>query len=215
MSEKKLYVAAWEWQRRAEGPFQATVVWTAGCSIRCTGCMNKHLWDRDASAQFFVDEVLLLAIVALGRSYGDTALVFVGGEPMDQAEALAAMLPQVKRVYPETTVVVYSGYTHEALMRRQDARRALRHADILVDGPFVPTLADDNLGYRGSSNQRVIDLNATREAGEVVLADWDSVLVFDAHTVSGPPLLVKGLEISAETAEIATCGAAPIAQVAQ
>lgn len=204
-SSLPLAVARWATERTSEGPYQATVLWTAGCSLHCAGCMNRDLWNREASTQYKVDRTLLLAMVALGRSLGDRALVFVGGEPMEQAKALAALLPWVRKAYPDITITVYSGYTYEALTKRPAARKALASVDFLVDGPFVLSLADDNLGYRGSRNQRVIDLNATHKAGQVVLADWDGMLVFRGSTVSGPPALANRLP-SAKT-RAAVCGA--------
>lgn len=160
-----------------EGPGPRTVIWFAGCPLACPACINPQLWPADSGELVSLDEAgrRLLA----GRAHGDRGVTFVGGEPMAQPEALAALCALIRREWPPTSglplIILYSGYTLEALRARRSSavEAALAAADVLVDGPFVAALAADTLGYRGSRNQRVIDLSATLRAGRVVTLDWD------------------------------------------
>ncbi len=118
-------------------------------------------------------------VLDYGRTLGDMGVTFVGGEPLDQPQALAEMCEYVRDTWPLTKwaprLIVYSGYTFEELQAGNDPAvfRALAAADVLVDGPFIQALFDANLGYRGSRNQRVMDLQRTLETGHVVTLDWD------------------------------------------
>jgi anaerobic ribonucleoside-triphosphate reductase activating protein len=160
-----------------EGPGYRTVLWFAGCSIRCIGCQTPELWSR-ASGQAVLLDVVRRALDR-GQAIGDRGVTMIGGEPFDQPEALAELCEHVKSTWPSSTsaprLMLYSGYTIETLQSRNDpaVARALTTADVLVDGPFIQTLFDANLAYRGSRNQRLIDLPRTFEAGNVITLDWD------------------------------------------
>ncbi len=108
-------------------------------------------------------------------------------------------------LFPELAITVYTGYWLEKLRIRKDMALILRTARYLVDGPFIYSLADPNLGYRGSSNQRVIDLDATRNTGyqEIVLENWDGLLIYDRGTLSGPPVILKH---QGDEYDISQCG---------
>lgn len=177
----------------SEGPWRNTTVWTAGCSIRCRGCFNVNLWDPRAGHKVGLGD--FLHTVLDGRDQGDEGLAVVGGEPFDQPLALGIYLTAVKLLIPELTITVYTGFTLEALLKKPKAWLALRVIDFLVDGPFVRKLADDNLGYRGSSNQRVIDLAKTRSRRWVVqTADWDNLVVIGEGYIAGPEHLLGALD---------------------
>lgn len=187
----KLKIATWKHNSYAEGPRRNTTVWVSGCKIRCPGCFNLELWDGRLGKEVSLGEILRL--VWKGRGLGDRGLAFVGGEPFDQAEALGLACRAVHRFFPEHVITIYTGYRLEALLRRPNATLALETAHYLVDGPFILSLADPNLGYRGSKNQRVIDLQASRENAfqKIALANWDGLLVYDRGVLSGPPAILK------------------------
>lgn len=96
-----------------------------------------------------------------------------GGEPLAQPEACAQVVTHLKGA--DIHVIVYSGLIYEDLVRAKDPALdgVLSLADVLVDGPFVVSLRDESLAYRGSSNQRVIDLAKTRETGKLCLLEWE------------------------------------------
>jgi len=193
-----MHVAAIRHGQVQEGPGRRTVVWLAGCSIRCDGCINPHLFERAAWPARPVMDVLWEVLA--GCKAGDAGVSVVGGEPFDQPDALEALAAMVhaawRRVRGVPRLILYSGYHLEDLLARPEASVAvaLNAADVLVDGPFVRSLARAGLGYRGSANQRVIDLAATRTAGTVVeLPDWDvpSVEVLDDGRVTMSPGLAR------------------------
>jgi anaerobic ribonucleoside-triphosphate reductase activating protein len=119
--------------------------------------------------------------VRRGIALSDVGISVVGGEPFDQPAALAVLVREVAARWPRCgdipRIIVYTGYTFEALVARCEpmVETALRFIDVLIDGPFVRALADRNLAYRGSSNQRVINMPATLQCGAVVtIKDWDT-----------------------------------------
>ena len=184
-------VARWKHNSYAEGPRPNTTFWLSGCSLHCKGCFNPELWDgrlgRDVSL------LRMLGIIRQGIRVGDRGIAFVGGEPMDQADALGQLCLAARLLFPELVITIYTGYRLENLRRRRIAAIVLLTAHLLVDGPFVFSLADRNLGYRGSANQRVIDLVKTRKTGfnRVALENWDGMLVYDRGTLSGPPAILN------------------------
>lgn len=162
-----------------DGPGRRTALFLQGCPIHCHGCQNRHLWDPDAGTTAPTD---LIASVLLATGLD---LTISGGEPFYQASALAELLRTIKVeaknwvLNPERHVVVYTGYVLEDLLDAADVVpgvvEVLELADVLVDGPYDRSLDHDGMQWRGSSNQRVIDLAATRAAGwRVVELDWDT-----------------------------------------
>lgn len=196
-------VARWKHNSYAEGPRPNTTFWLSGCSLRCKGCFNPELWDgrlgRDVSL------LRMLEIIQRGRRLGDRGIAFVGGEPMDQADALGRLCLAARLLFPRLVITTYTGYRLENLRRRKAAALVLLTAHLLVDGPFVFSLADRNLGYRGSANQRVIDLVKTRKTGfnRVALENWDGMLVYDRGMLSGPPAILKA---KGENLHVDQCG---------
>lgn len=138
----------------ALGPGCRYVVWVQGCRRRCPGCLTPESRPLDggttlAAADLAADIVLSPHIDGITIS---------GGEPFLQAPALAEMLVAVRSRRPGLTVIVYTGFRHEELMARPDARALLELTDVLIDGEYVEAL-NDGRGIRGSSNQRVICLS--------------------------------------------------------
>lgn len=160
----------------ADGEGVRTTLFVSGCTHHCKGCFQPETWDF-AFGEEFTPEVEDLIVESLAPAYVD-GLTVLGGEPMEPANqrALVRFLERVKATYPEKTIWSYTGDTYEGLVdpasprRTEVTDRLLACIDVLVDGPFVEELKDITARFRGSSNQRVIDLNATRAAGRVV--EW-------------------------------------------
>ena len=138
----------------ANGPGVRVSLFVSGCRNHCKGCFNPETWDFDYGRPFTratEDEI----IEALRPSWIQ-GLSILGGEPTEEENA-AVLLPFLKRVraaLPDKDIWLYSGYTYEALWDKE----ILTLVDVLVDGPFLLELKDAGLAFRGSRNQRIIDL---------------------------------------------------------
>ena len=138
----------------ANGPGVRVSLFVSGCRNHCKGCFNPETWDFDYGRPFTratEDEI----IKALRPSWIQ-GLSILGGEPTEEENA-AVLIPFLKRVraaLPDKDIWLYSGYTYEALRDKE----ILTLADVLVDGPFLLEQKDAGLAFRGSRNQRIIDL---------------------------------------------------------
>ncbi len=151
-----------------DGPGVRFVVFVQGCPHHCTGCHNPETWDPQGGKEMTVKEVLkmLRKKVKLHHIKG---LTLSGGEPFLQAEELVQLAKEARKMGLD--VVTYTGYTLEQLQTLDlpGVKELLAVTDVLVDGPFIQELRDISLAFRGSKNQRVINLAATREQGQVIL----------------------------------------------
>ncbi|MCF6413892.1 anaerobic ribonucleoside-triphosphate reductase activating protein [Collinsella tanakaei] len=182
----------------ANGEGVRTTLFVSGCRRGCPGCFNSGAWSFEAGEPF-TREVEDTIIESLAPGYVD-GLTILGGEPMEP-ENQAGLVEFVERVrarYPcgcGKTIWCFTGDTLDELMeggrhRTEVTDRLLACIDILVDGPWVQELYDITLRFHGSSNQRVIDLNATREAAAelgVPLSEavrlWQDEEVYSTHTM--------------------------------
>ena len=146
----------------ADGPGLRYAVYAQGCNLFCQGCHNPGTHDIDGGEEISVD---LIASEMAADPLLD-GLTLTGGEPFLQAEPLT-VLAQAARALG-LNVWIYSGYTYEQIIQDDAKRVLLQQADVLVDGPFV--LAQRSLGtdWRGSKNQRILDVKASMAAGEAV-----------------------------------------------
>ena len=160
----------------ANGPGVRVSLFVSGCTHHCPGCFNRDTWDFEYGEPFTPQtEQEILDLLAPDFIAG---LSLLGGEPMEvqNQRVLLPLLQKIKARYPTKTVWCYSGYTLEQLTGESRARCETTDAmlaliDVLVDGRFVEAKRDIRLRFRGSSNQRLIDLNKTRATGVTVL--WD------------------------------------------
>lgn len=133
-----------------DGPGLRTSVYLAGCTHNCPGCHNPQSHDPQGGRETGVDE-LLAHIEAEGFD-----VTLTGGDPMFQAAALLPLVRGIKEL--GLNLWCYTGYTYEKLQRMPDCAALLQYIDTLVDGPFVESLRDPELRFRGSSNQRILNL---------------------------------------------------------
>ena len=145
------------------------VLWTAGCSHHCPGCQNPVTWDPDGGAPF-TDAEKQEIFDELEKDYV-SGITFSGGDPLHHANVwdVTALAREIREKYPEKTIWVYTGYLWE------DVRSIslMKDTDVLVDGRYVEELRDVNLHWKGSANQRVIDVQSSLSRGTVVLWDDD------------------------------------------
>lgn len=137
----------------ADGPGFRTSIYCAGCDHRCPGCHNPQSWDFAGGKEMTVQE--LLDIVKADEFANVT---FSGGDPLYQVEAFTEL---ARRIKEETgkTIWCYTGFTYEEIHADKRLSMILPYLDVLVDGPFIASLRDPDLPFRGSSNQRIIDLH--------------------------------------------------------
>ena len=182
----------------ANGEGVRTTLFVSGCRRGCPGCFNSGAWSFEAGEPF-TREVEDAIIESLAPGYVD-GLTILGGEPMEPENqaGLVEFVERVRATYPRgcgKTIWCFTGDTLDELMeggrhRTEVTDRLLTCIDILVDGPWVQELYDITLRFHGSSNQRVIDLNATREAAAergVPLSEavrlWQDEEVYSTHTM--------------------------------
>ena len=150
-------------------------LFVSGCTHHCKDCFNEQAWDFGYGAPF-TEETENAVIEALAPDYM-AGITLLGGEPMEPVNqrGLLPLLKRIRKELPQKTVWAYTGYVYEDLLEGGRAHcevteELLSLCDILVDGPFIAEKKNISLRFRGSENQMIIDLKATRETGKVVLA---------------------------------------------
>lgn len=139
-----------------------TSLYCAGCVNRCPGCHNPQSWDEQGGQPIAVEDLLRLIIDA------DMNITFTGGDPMLHPEGFIA-LAQLIRQHTDKTIWCYTGYRYEDLLRHPVRRALVELCDVLVDGPYIEAERDLTLHFRGSRNQRVIDVRQSLQSHSVCL----------------------------------------------
>ena len=148
-----------------DGPGIRFVLFLQGCRLHCPGCQNPHTWDFDGGTPVPADEVLArIRSNPLARG-----VTFSGGEPFEQAEALIPLAEALKE--QGYHLMAFAGYTLEQLCQDPVCAAFLEKLDLLVDGPFIEAQKSLDLRFRGSRNQRIINIPATRANGWQVVLD--------------------------------------------
>ncbi len=163
----------------ANGPGVRVSLFVSGCTHHCKGCFNEVAWDFEYGEPFTQDTIdSILKMLEPPYVQGITLL---GGEPFEPQNqgAIVDLLRQIKAKMPEKSVWAFSGYLFDKdimagkLGTKEITQEFVGYLDVLVDGPFILEKKDLTLRFRGSSNQRLIDVPATLESGEIVLwTDW-------------------------------------------
>ena len=163
----------------ANGPGVRISLFVSGCTHRCKGCFNEVAWDFNYG-QPFTQETVEMILEMMAPSY-IKGITLLGGEPFEPKNqpALLELVKRIRQKYPDKSIWAFSGYLYEKDIlagRLGDpaiTRAFLEHIDVLVDGPFVESLKDLSLRFRGSSNQRLIDVKRSLAQGQTVLwEDW-------------------------------------------
>ncbi len=155
----------------ANGPGIRVSLFVSGCTHACPGCFNPEAWDFGYGQPFTKDEEDAI-LTHLAKPYVK-GLSLLGGEPFHPSNqaAVLALVKRVREAYPGKDVWCYTGYLYEDLLAGkvgEHSRELLEQLDVLVDGPFVLEQKELSLRFRGSANQRLIDVPASRKAGNVV-----------------------------------------------
>jgi len=147
-----------------DGPGIRFVLFLQGCRLRCPGCQNPQTWDFDGGTLVPSDEVL----ARIRENPLVHGVTFSGGEPFEQAEALLPLAKELKA--QGYHLMAFSGFTLEQLVQKPENCALLEQLDLLVDGPFIEAQKSLDLRFRGSRNQRILNMSSTRENG------WKAVL---------------------------------------
>lgn len=164
----------------ANGPGVRVSLFVSGCTHRCKGCFNEVAWDFSYGEPFTQETID--QIIAMLRPAYIQGLTLLGGEPFEpqNQEPIVRLLRQVKKELPEKSIWAFSGYVLEVILSGklgdpEITKEYLSYLDVLVDGPFVESRKNLSLRFRGSENQRLIDIPATLARGEIVLwEDWQA-----------------------------------------
>ena len=160
----------------ANGPGVRVSLFVSGCTHRCPGCFNSVAWDFDYGEPF-TEETVETILTMLRPAYIQ-GLTLLGGEPFEPQNqgAIVELLRRVRVELPEKSIWAFSGYLFDKDIlsgRLGDTSEYLSYLDVLVDGPFVEAKKNLSLRFRGSENQRLIDVKASLASGNIVLwQDW-------------------------------------------
>lgn len=147
-----------------DGPGFRTSVYFAGCAHHCPGCHNPGSWDFTGGEDTSIDQLMETV------EEEDFDVTLSGGDPLYQPEDVAELCRRVARL--GHTVWIYTGFTWEEILADPRLLDAVRHAEVVVDSPFIESLLDQDLLFRGSSNQRLIRVSESLTTGKIVL--WHS-----------------------------------------
>lgn len=193
-----------------DGPGVRCVLFVQGCTLACPGCQSKKLWPASGG---YVTEVkdLAMTLATLSASI-DGKVSLSGGEIFQQPAALAELVTELKALGVKH-IIAYTGYKWEQLLDIYHPaypwmKEILERIDVLIDGPFIRELDSDFSVYRGSTNQRPIDVAESLDMGEVVTLDWDSpeIVISRDGDIILPVGLARQLEEIGEVHNTAMCG---------
>ena len=164
----------------ANGTGIRVVLWVSGCSLRCKGCHNPEAWDKN-SGKLFDESAKSELFEALSKPY-IRGITFSGGHPLERESLpdIYSLIKDIRTNFPEKDIWLYTGYTVSyprffsldmTLNRSVLMNRIIRECDVLVDGEYIEELRDTTLPFRGSSNQRLIDVKRTINEKRMVLLD--------------------------------------------
>ena len=148
-----------------DGPGLRTSIYMAGCNHRCPGCHNPASWDFKGGGERTLDE--LMQVIA----YNEAPVTLSGGDPLQQPEGTRALIQRIKQELGYN-VWCYTGYIWEEIEQNSVLLDVIKELDVLVDGPFVQSERDITLRFRGSRNQRLIDVQRTLTTGTLSLFEF-------------------------------------------
>lgn len=168
--DKNIRLSGIAYESLVNGPGMRRVFFSQGCKHNCKGCFNPDTHDFNGGENRNMDE-LINDVIENPILRGVT---FSGGDPWEQADKFAYMAEEFKK--HKLSVWSYTGYTFEYILEHKDERKGwaqlLNNIDVLVDGKFEEDKKEDGLKFRGSSNQRIIDVIESLKKGKVVTLDY-------------------------------------------
>ena len=150
------------------GPGIRVSLFVQGCAKRCPNCFNPESWNFDGG-QIFTRRIRK-QFLSFADSKEITGFSILGGEPLEQDESMLKLVRAMKEEYPNKTIWMWTGYRYEDLNKKQ--KEIVNYVDVLVDGEFVKSLMCPNNRFKGSTNQRIIDVQKTLNTGRVQLFEY-------------------------------------------
>lgn len=171
LNDKEIRLAAILPESLVNGPGLRRVLFSQGCSHNCKGCFSSHTHSFTDGVLIDMDSI----IEDIRKNPFLKGVTFSGGDPLEQADKFAYIAREVKKL--GLNIWCYTGYTFEYILNNQHKRKGwselLKYTDVLVDGKFEEAKKEEGLRFRGSSNQRIIDVRSSLEALEAVAMDLD------------------------------------------
>lgn len=168
----KIRIAGYVDDSIVDGPGIRFTIFTQGCAHHCFNCHNPETWDFDKGKDVDIDEL----ISKINRNPLLQGITLSGGDPLYQVNACLELVKKVKELNSDLDIIIYTGFTFEELAinfkKNNDLLSLLKLSDILIDGKYEDSLRDLTLKFRGSSNQRVINLKKTFLEEKIVLEKW-------------------------------------------
>ena len=175
-----------KWCDSGNGPGARVVIFVSGCRNKCPGCFNQETWDFEYGEELSLNIKLKIINWLNEHKYID-GVTIMGGEPMDpkNVEGVSSLIHFIREYSPSKTIWLYTGYNYESLIERSKEYAAiyvnatnyiLKNIDVLVDGPFIIDKKNIKLIFRGSSNQRIIDMKQTISSGDIVLSKYNNIV---------------------------------------
>jgi anaerobic ribonucleoside-triphosphate reductase activating protein len=160
-----------------EGEGLRAAIFISGCRHYCKGCFSPKTWNFDYGEPLTLEREAEI-IHDIKNNPLLSGLSILGGDPFFSAAEVSGLIDRLVAETGPLSIWIYSGYTYEELIERPDSPEyeLLRRCEVLVDGRFVEELRDPSLLYRGSSNQRLIDIQQSLRQGQAVL--WESIISF-------------------------------------
>ena len=161
-----LRIAGCEKSSIVDGPGFRYTLFLQGCNHHCDGCQNPATWSMDGGTEMEISDI----IADIKKAYYIDGVTISGGEPLEQADELIYLLKCLKE--ENYHIILFSGYTFEEIMARAEMLACLPYIDVLIDGEYKKEQRSLELRFRGSVNQRVIDVPESIKEGKPVLTDW-------------------------------------------
>lgn len=155
----------------ANGPGIRVTLFVSGCSHRCKGCFQPETWNFN-NGLLFTNEIMNVILTHSQENKFIKGLSLLGGDPCDNLEEILELTKKYKETFNDKkTIWLWTGYTYEKIIEDENKKHLLDFIDVLVDGKFIEEEKDLMLQYKGSRNQRVIDVQKTKAKGKIVLID--------------------------------------------
>lgn len=157
-------IAGIEAESVVDGEGWRFAIFTQGCKHHCKNCHNPQTWDMCGGTQMSIDELVDTIEEAFKENILMDGVTLTGGDPLYQPDATFSLCKKLKDL--DINIWLYTGFTYEEITKDEKLMSIMKYIDVLVDGPFIESLKSLELEYRGSSNQRILDMKKTLESGK-------------------------------------------------